>query len=253
MSRFPLPADLAAIHDDAIAYASTVQNCVAAQGGCQSLSSEALNVLAFSAILYHRSVRTLCEEGWAPTAPVINRTLLDILANCVAVTNQPGIANYMSFKYMSHFHRTWLTDPQITAPEQTEVNAVLNMMANRLEAADQIKAQQLRAHPKPAIYWFRPEYNSVEAIMKLCAVPIYQLYRIYSGPTHGGFAGKFMFDDDPHQEDIEPRAHPKNVSRAVVASTRLLIELCRVRDHWDNGGAGEEVYQELVGRIAALQ
>jgi len=64
MSRFPLPDDLAAIHDDVIAYASTVQNCVAGQGGCQSLSSEALNVLAFSAILDHRGIRTLCEEGW---------------------------------------------------------------------------------------------------------------------------------------------------------------------------------------------
>jgi hypothetical protein len=178
---------------------------------------------------------------------------LDILANCVAVINQPGLADYMGFKYMSHFHRTWLTDPQITAPERTEVNAVLDTMVNKLEAADQIKAQQLRAKPKPQSYWFRPEYNSVEAIMKLCAVPIYQLYRLYCGPTHGGFAGKFMFDDDPHSEDIEPRKHPKNVRKAVVASTRLLVELCRVRDHWDNNGAGEEVYQGLVERIAALQ
>jgi hypothetical protein len=159
----------------------------------------------------------------------------------------------MGFKYISHFHRTWLTDPQITVPERTEVNTALDMMVNRLEAADQVRAQQLRTQPKPQIYWFRPEYNSVEAIMKLCAVPIYQLYRFYSGPTHGGFAGKFVFDDEPHLEDIEPRKHPKNVHRAVVASTRLLIELCRVRDHWDNGGAGEAVYQELVGRIVALQ
>lgn len=253
MSRFPLPADSASIHDDAIAYASTVQNNVAAQGGCRSLSSEALNVLAFNAILYHRAVRTLCEEGWTPTAPVLNRTLLDILASCVAVTNRPAIADYMGFKYMSHFHRQWLTDAQITPPERAEATTGLDMMMGRLQPADQARAQQLRAEPRPASYWFKPEYRSIEAIMKLCAFPIYEIYRFYSGAAHGGFAGKFVFDDEPHLEDIGPRQHPRNFPKAIVASTRLLIEVCRVRDHWDNAGAGEDVYRELVGRIAQLR
>ncbi len=159
----------------------------------------------------------------------------------------------MGFKYMSHFHRTWLIDPQITAPEQTEVNAAIDMMVNRLGAADQIKAQQLRAQPKPTVYWFKPEYNSIEAIMKLCTAPMYEMYRFYSGPAHGGFSGKFVFDDDPHLEDIDPREHPRNAPKAIIASTRLLIEICRIRDHWDNGGAGEDVYTELVGRIAQLR
>ena len=253
MSRFPLPSELASIHDDAIAYASTIQNIVAAQGGCQSLSSEALNVLAFSAILYHRSVRTLCEEGWTPTAPVLNRTLLDIFANCVAVTYDGSNAEYMGFKYMSHFHRKWLTDPQITAPELAEVNAALDMMSGRLNPSEQVKAQALRAVQNPPAFWFRPEYNSIEAIMKLCTTPMYELYRFYSGPAHGGFSGKFVFDDDPHLEDIEPRQHARNTPRAILASTRLLIEICRIRDTWDNGGAGEAVYKELVQRISNLK
>src|SRR6266852_980746 len=101
MARFPLPAGFTSIHDDAIAYACAVQNAVAAQGGCQSLSSEALNVLAFNAILCHRAVRTLCEERWTPTASVLNRTLLDIFANCVAVAYQAANADYMGSKYLS--------------------------------------------------------------------------------------------------------------------------------------------------------
>ena len=48
------------------------------------------------------------------------------------------------------------------------------MMVGKLNAADQAKAQQLRAEPKPAIYWLKPEYNSIEAIMKLCELPMYE-------------------------------------------------------------------------------
>jgi hypothetical protein len=42
------------------------------------LASEALNALMFCAVLTHRSVRTICEEGWTPIASVLNRTLPDI-------------------------------------------------------------------------------------------------------------------------------------------------------------------------------
>src|SRR6266851_4886115 len=94
-----------------------------------------------------------------------------------------------------------------------------------------------------------PMHNSGETV---CSSDISDISFVFC-PTHGGFAAKLVFDDDPHLEDIQPRKHPKNTYRAIIASSRLLIEICRVRDHWENGGAGDSWYQELVGRIAALK
>src|SRR5260370_2910205 len=134
---FPLRPDLASLHDDAIAHASVIQSIVARRGGCQSMSSEALNALHFIAILTHRSVRTLCEEGWTPTASILNRTMIDLFASCVAIVNDPTVANYMGFKYMTHFTRKWMADPDTPAAELVGLTAFVNDTLNKLQPPDQ--------------------------------------------------------------------------------------------------------------------
>jgi hypothetical protein len=59
-------------------------------------------------------------------------------------------------------------------------------------------------------------------------------------------------NDDIASESIDPREHPKNVPKAIIGSTRLLMEVCYVRDHFENNGVCELIYQELVKRIAAI-
>jgi len=250
MPRFPLPADLAGIHDDVIQFASAIQNTIVAHGGCKTMASEALNILNYNAILGHRGVRSLCEEGWTPLTPILNRTLLDVFANCVAVLNVPANADYMGFKYISEFHRKWLTDPGITDPERTAVNAELDMFVGRLPAADQVRAREvIREGPKA--YWFQPEYKTPADLLRLSPHNIYAVYKLFSGPTHGGLGTKLLFNDDPHAENIDPREHPKNTPRAITASSRLLLEVCYVRDQWDNHGVGKDVYNQLVARLNA--
>jgi len=80
-----------------------------------------------------------------------------------------------------------------------------------------------------------------------------QLYKFFSAITHGGFSARLFFTDDPGLEDIEPREHPKNTRRAVIASSRLLLEICYLRDQWDNDGLGLAAYEELVAQINALR
>ncbi len=217
------------------------------------MASEALNALTFNAILTHRAVRTLCEEGWTPVTPVLNRTLLDIFANSVAVVERPERADYMGFKYISDFYRKWLTDPEITDAERQSANAALAMFVARLSEADQVRARALIQEGRPRTYWFKPEYNTTRDLLDLSPHNIHALYRLLSSVTHGGFSAKLVFNDDPASEDIDPRQHPRNTARAIVASSRLLLELCYVRDHWDNLGVGEEVYNELIARINALR
>lgn len=253
MATFPLAPALAALHDDVLRYATAVQNTIAEAGGCNSLSSEALNVLAFNAVLAHRGVRTLCEEGWTPLTPIVNRTLLDVLLNCIAVLNRPEVADYMGFKYLSEFHRKWLTDPEITDPERTEANATLDRFVGRLQAADQNRARELIREARPNLYWFRPEYNTTRDLLDLSPHNIHVIYKLFSGVTHGGISAKFLFDDDPAAEEIGPRQHPRHAPQAVLASSRLLLEVSYVRDRWENFGVGEEIYRELVARLIALR
>ncbi len=113
--------------------------------------------MAFSAILTHRGVRTLCEEGWTPITSILNRTLLDIFANSVAVVDQPEDADYMGFKYLTHFHRKWLKDPNITNAERTGATATVEEMVSKLRPADQGRARTLLAEAEPTPYWFQPE------------------------------------------------------------------------------------------------
>jgi hypothetical protein len=253
MATFPLSPDLATLHDDVLWYATALQNTIAEHGGCQSMASEALNALAFNAALTHRGVRTLCEEGWTPLTPILNRTLLDIFVNSVAVVNRPELADYMGFKYISDFYRKWLTDPEITEPERASANAALEMFVNKLSEADQVRARALIQQGRPPTYWFQPEYNTTRELLDLSPHNIHAIYRLFSSVTHGGFSAKLVFNDDPAAEDIDPRQHPRNAARAIVASSRLLLELCYVRDHWDNLGVAEEAYNELLLRIHAFR
>ncbi|MGH9712224.1 MAG: DUF5677 domain-containing protein [Candidatus Acidiferrales bacterium] len=249
---FPLRPDLDAIHSDAIEFASVIQNKIASSGGCKNLASEALNILARSAILTHRSVRTLCEEGWTPVTSVLNRTLLDLFANCVAVANKPADADYMGFKYVTHFYRKWLTDPHITNPERTNVNAIIDELVGRLQHPDQIRARQLLLETEPTVYWYQPDFGSPKKVLALATHSTYDMFKFLSGPTHGGYAMKILFNDDPNSEDIEPQEHARNVPKAIAASTRFLLEVCYIRDHFDNQGKNEPIYQTLVARLAAL-
>jgi hypothetical protein len=247
---FPLTPELSDLHDSGIAYASVIQNDMAASGGCTRLSSEALNALMFSAVLTHRSVRTLCEEGWTPITSVLNRTLLDIFANCVALLAKPADADFMGFKYMTHFQRKWLKEPNLSAAEGVGVGANIEEMVNKLKPAEQAKARTLLTESEVTPYWFQPEFGSPKKVLAIATHPIYELYKLLSGPTHGGFAMKVLFNDDVASENINPREHPRNTPKAIVASTRLLTEVCYLRDHWENSGAGDLIYQDLITRIS---
>ncbi len=217
------------------------------------MASEALNVLDWNAVLIHRGVRSLCEEGWTPLTGVLNRTLLDIFANCIAVVDVPERADYMGFKYLSEFYRKSLTDPGITDPERDEANAALDMLVDKLPAADRARARDLIREGRQRPYWFQPEYGSPRQVLGRAQHDVRPIYSMLSGITHGGFSMKMLFNDDPRSEGIEPREHARNVPKAIAACSRLLLEVCYVRDHWENQGAGVQVYNQLLARLLALR
>jgi hypothetical protein len=127
------------------------------------------------------------------------------------------------------------------------------MFIERLSEGDQDRARELIQRGRPPAYWFQPEYNTTRDLLEVSPHDIHQIYKLFSAVTHGGFAARLLFDDEPAAENIEPREHPRNTPRAIVASARLLLEVCYVRDQWDNLGAAEEAYQNLLRRINAFR
>ena len=100
---WPIPGDLAKLHDAITAYAVRIQAAAAkkqektAEG---PVSHSALFTLHRIAIVTHRATRSLCEMGWTQVTPTLIRTLLDVLANSYAIISKPEVSEYMAFKYM---------------------------------------------------------------------------------------------------------------------------------------------------------
>src|ERR1700733_15527944 len=101
-----IPSDLATLHDVMIEYAVRVQTLAAkkleksAEG---PISHSALFTLHRIGIVTHRSIRSLCEDGWTQVSPILIRTLLDVLASSYAIVSKYEDSEYMAFKFMCSY------------------------------------------------------------------------------------------------------------------------------------------------------
>src|ERR1700732_5121888 len=87
-----LPEDLERLHDEIIRYAVGVHFATTAKyekSSASPISYGALFTLHWRAIVIHRSIHSLCVTGWAPTSPILIRTMLDIIASSYAVVAKP--------------------------------------------------------------------------------------------------------------------------------------------------------------------
>src|ERR1035438_9021083 len=138
MALFPLTAALASLHDDVIQYSSDLH---ASFEETNPMSSYALANIHYTAILCHRGIRTLCEQGWTPLSSVLIRTLLDHVASCIAVTAVRERADYMGFKYFAPLYMRLSTDALMTKEEQEGARKELEKMIARLPNKDQADAK----------------------------------------------------------------------------------------------------------------
>jgi len=106
-ARF-LVADNAIVrfHADVQEYASVVNASIAtAHGGVSPypLSASALYALTADLFSLHRAVLSVCQDGWAFTAVVLLRSMLDLLLNAAVIVEAEPEAEYRGFKYMHFF------------------------------------------------------------------------------------------------------------------------------------------------------
>lgn len=249
MARFPLSAETSSLHDDVIQYSSDLH---VAFDEHSPMATFALASVHYTAILCHRGIRDLCEQGWTLLSSVLLRTMLDHIINCTAITAVPENANFMGFKYFAPLLMKLSTDPVMTKAERIGPREELEKLVGRLSAKDQLDAQELIKENKRSSYWYSPEYKGPSDVLKLAPVPLQQLYNLFSGPAHGGFSLQVLFNDHSTQQDINPRPNPEWSKRAIEASSRLLLEIGRARCVWDGLGHEDE-YEKLLPRIVALK
>jgi hypothetical protein len=249
VARFPLSSELSSLHDDVIQYSSDIH---ASFDEKSPLSTYALANIHYTAILCHRGVRTLCEEGWTVLSSVLIRTMLDHIVNCIAITAVPARANFMAFKYFAPLPMKLATDSVMTATERKDAMELLKNFVGRLPAKDQPEAEAFIKNYKPTAYWYSPEFQRPRDVLKQASVPLASMYSMFSGPAHGGFSLQVLFNDHSAVQDINPREYPQWSKRAIEASSRLLLEIGRARCVWDDLGHEEE-YEQLQQRIVALK
>ena len=246
--RFPLPSELSSLHDDVIQYSSDIH---ASFDEKSPLSTHVLANVHYTAILSHRGIRTLCEEGWTSLTSVLIRTMLDHIVNCRAITADPARANYMAFKYLAPLWMKLANDPVKVAPERKVGREALEKLVNRLSATDKPDAEAFIRENKSGAYWYFPEFQGPTDVLKFAPV-LQPIYKEFSGPVHGGFSSQVLLNDHLDPQDINPRAHPQSSKQAIKAASMLLLEVGHARAVWTSL-SHEEEYEKLQQRIIALK
>ena len=247
-SYWPIPEDLGTLHDVIIGYGVRIQALAAAKQektGEGPISHSALITLHRIGVVTHRSIRSLCENGWTQVSPILIRTLLDVLASCYAIVSKYEDAEFMAFKFMCSYLIQAIRDPDTSDELRKHDQEQLDKMRQQLKGEDIKRVDDFIANFKPLPYWFCPEFLSPGRIFKDVIPGLFYMYRQFSGSTHGSLIGSVLFSDSPDAPSIDPQENPARTRDAIVASSRLLLDISFIRGQFD-GIADLAEYQEIV-------
>lgn len=215
------------------------------------MASEALFSLSSDTVALHRAIKSLCESGWAFPCSILLRSMLDCMINVGIICNEPQKAEYMGFKYMHCYIKGTLSDSKSSKEHKDYAKRSLSQAIEKLPQNYKGKAQDFFGQKRSA-YWFNPEFSKPSDVLEKLASPgTQELYRIYSGSTHGGFIGNRIFRDEPDNTHPNPRADKKAQNLALVASSRFLIEISTVRGNFEVGGISK-FREAIIGEFQEL-
>jgi hypothetical protein len=233
---WPIPKDLDTLHDVIIEYAVRIQAVAATKQEKTAegpISHSALFTLHRTGIVTHRSIRSLCEIGWTQVSPILIRTLLDVLASCYAIVSKSEDAEYMAFKFMCPDLIRAIKDPDTSDELRKHDQEQLDKMRQQLKGEDLKRVDDFIANFKPLPYWFCPEFLSPGRIFKDVIPGLCYMYRQFCGSTHGSLIGSVLFSDSPDASSIDPQENPARTRDAIVASSRLLLDISFARGQFD--------------------
>jgi hypothetical protein len=250
LGSWPLPPDLNDLHNEVINLAVTYNLKAAesqARHGRGPLAYKALQRLHRTGIATHRSVRVLCESGWTPVSAVLLRTMLDLLVSVFAIGRKPQDAEWMGFRFMAHAAIEGMNDEHAEPHHQAGQAALIFYQKSLLSAKDDIRARATISSYEVKVppYWYWPEVPNPGSTIFQYMPQLFDLWKTLCGSTHGSDIGAVFFADDPNNLGISPEEHPRKTRIAILASSRLLLDISHARAQCE-GVADEAEYKRIV-------
>lgn len=197
------------------------------------------------AIVLHNSILSLCDDGWSQVTPALLRAMLDVFANLLVIAEKDS--EYRAFKYFYFYNMKVQNDQNIPKKTKEKPRRQMTEGLKELEPTIRARIEKFIKAKKFGTYWFWPDYRSPSDVFrKLTERPsqIILLYGVYSAASHGGHVGSVMFLDQPDQIDTRQRSNPKSAKMAVIASCRHLLEICGLRNEFEELGL-TKMYSDL--------
>ena len=212
----------------------------------------ALFSILHDAVIVHRAIGELVENGWSSPGAALARTMLDLTVSMVAIVqskNQPLAA----FRYFNASHRQISRDQSFSRETRRELRELIRFQISQLPPKDRPAALQfLKEKDRP--YWFWEEWQSPAAVISAFAsTKIQEAYKRFSAAAHGRYFGLRVFRDRFDEYDINPRLPPGlQASLVSVSSSRYLIELVSIRSNYEDIEL-ETLCTELRGLIETIE
>ncbi len=229
------------IHRDLVKFYSEVQNSSKTkrenEHHMEDIVYVAIDKLMTDAVNIHQAILTLCDGGWAHIAPILLRTMMEYIANCLAIINNE-FPEYMAFKYCCHSFFQILKDNAFPEYRRRNAKETIEQWINMLKDKEaKQKAVQYIKSGTPHIFWFKPDENGVSAIIdKYIGGDLMFAYRGLSISTHAGYLGLSLFKDNPDDITIEPIVNLRKTKSTLYMSCRLLLKLLSIRNDYEKLG-----------------
>ena len=173
----------------------------------------------------HRSIFSLCHDGWSLVTAIILRTMIELQLNILIITKSLADCEYLGFKYMYGFHKKTLNYKGASENSKKDSKKAIDDELNRLDASTRNKAKAFVFEQPLGGYWYNPEYKSPKDILrKLNNDSIIETYELFSGATHGGMLGLALLKGQSDDIHPNPRADKFSQNLALSYSSRILIE-----------------------------
>lgn len=241
------------IHTEVQDYASAVnQSIVYNKSDLSSypLGGGALFALTANLFGMHRAIYSLCRDGWAFSAGVLLRSMLDMLINVAVIVEKKTEVEYRGFKYMHFFLKRMMTE-NISSKDRSTYREQIKSGIEKLPADLQLKAKGFMFNERLHGYWFCPEYKRpTDVLNKLFNTEICFLYEVLSSGSHGSYMGLGMYKDEPDAVHPNPRADRYSQNKALVGSSRILLEAMNIRDVIENDGKHNLDFDDIIKRLS---
>ena len=195
----------------------------------QPITGEALWIITADIFALHRSVLSLCSDGWSLATPIILRTMFEMFLTTLVITKDRQDSDFFAFRYMYNFYKQQLKDVEISKQERDEAKKQINDGLNCLDEATKEKAKKF-IQDKMRSFWYCKEYTGPTDILSKFNLNMNKyIYRCYAGASHGGLIGLSAFKGQVGDIHPNPRADESSQNVALTHSSRIMLDVSGIR------------------------